>query len=60
MDGYNALVTADQNLFEGQHQAQLEEIFAKRGIVAQSYNGAVMTADDLNRAKKFLEVHNEL
>lgn len=60
MDGYNALVTADNNLFEGAHLAQLEEIFNKRGIVAQSYNGAVLTADDLNQAKKFLQLHNEL
>jgi len=60
MDGYNALVTADENIFIGSNLQQLEEIFSKRGIVAQSYNGAVLTADDLNQAKKFLEVHNEL
>jgi Zn-dependent metalloprotease len=60
IDGYNALVTADKNQFDGKHLEALEQIFANRGIVAESYNGAALTADDLNSAKKFLEVHNEL
>ena len=60
IDGYNALVSADKDNFEGAHLAQLEEIFAKRGIVAESYNGAVMTADDLSQSRKFFQVHNEL
>ncbi len=59
IDGYNALVSADKTLFEGAHLAQLEEVFVKRGIVAQSYNGAVLTEDDLDQAKKFLEVHHD-
>jgi Zn-dependent metalloprotease len=60
MDGYNALVTADNNLFAGKHLKELKEVFERRGIVAASYNGAVLTADDLASAKKFLKLHKEL
>ena len=60
IDGYNALVTADKNLFNGGHLEALEKIFVKRGIVAASYNGAVLTGEDLKRIKKFKEVHGEL
>ena len=59
IDGYNALVTADKNVFEGKHLAELEAVFAKRGIVAASYNGAVLTAEDVKNIKKFNEAHNE-
>lgn len=59
IDGYNALVTADKNVFEGKHLAELEAVFAKRGIVAASYNGAVLTSDDIRTMKKFGEAHNE-
>lgn len=60
IDGYNALVTADNNLFEGKHLAELEEVFVRRGIVAQAYNGAVLTQDDLKRVRNFMEAHKEL
>lgn len=60
IDGYNALVTADKNAFAGKHLKELKSVFEKRGIVAQSYNGAVVSGDDLASAKKFMEVHNEL
>ncbi|MDD2999478.1 MAG: M36 family metallopeptidase, partial [Candidatus Riflebacteria bacterium] len=59
IDAYNALVTADKNVFEGKHLAELEAVFAKRGIVAASYNGAVLTAVDVKNIKKFNEAHNE-
>jgi len=59
IDAYNALVTADKNVFEGKHLEELEKIFVKRGIVAAAYNGAVLTASDLRSIKKFNEVHNE-
>ncbi|HNW11709.1 MAG TPA: M36 family metallopeptidase, partial [Candidatus Rifleibacterium sp.] len=59
IDAYNALVTADKNVFEGKHLEALEKVFVKRGIVAAAYNGAVLTASDLRSIKKFNEVHNE-
>ncbi len=59
MDGYNALVTADKNLFEGKYQQDLEKIMAKRGIVAESYNGAVLTASDIKDLRAFMAVHGE-
>lgn len=59
IDGYNALVTADKNLFEGKHLEALQKVFSSRGIVAASYNGAVLTGDEIRDIKKFNEVHNE-
>lgn len=59
IDAYNALVTADKNVFEGKHLEALENVFVKRGIVAAAYNGAVLTGDDIRGIKKFGEVHNE-
>lgn len=59
MDAYNALVTADKNLFDGQHLQEIEKTFANRGIVPESYNGSVLTAADLNRFRIFMEVHKE-
>ncbi|GAB4269936.1 MAG: M4 family metallopeptidase [Candidatus Rifleibacteriota bacterium] len=60
IDGYNALVTADKNVFDGKHLEALKNVFVNRGIVAENYNGAVLTKDDLNKAKKFMKAHNEL
>jgi Zn-dependent metalloprotease len=59
IDAYNALVTADKNVFAGKHLNELEQVMMKRGVVAASYNGAVMTAEDLKTMKRFMEVHNE-
>lgn len=59
LDGYNALVTADQNVFGGANRDALEKIMQKRGIIAASYNGAAMTRKDIQRLKLFREVHAE-
>ncbi|MGM0600285.1 MAG: M36 family metallopeptidase [Candidatus Rifleibacteriota bacterium] len=60
IDGYNAIVTADKNLFDGKNIQAIDEVFAKRGIIAENYNGAVLTESDLNKTKKFFKLHNEL
>ena len=60
IDGYNALITADENEFGGKHLEALAKVMQKRGIIAANYNGAVLTKKDLSRTKKFLAVHGEL
>ncbi len=60
MDAYNALIAADAEEFGGKNAEALHKVMAGRGIGAASYNGAVLTADDLGSMKKFMEVHNEL
>lgn len=59
IDGYNAIVTADKDHFEGKNIAEIDKVFVKRGIVASSYNGAVLTADDIREIRQFNEAHNE-
>lgn len=59
IDAYNALVTADNNEFNGKHLEQLQSVFVKRGIVAKNYNGAVLTANEIKTIKKFRESHLE-
>ncbi|MBU1106751.1 MAG: M36 family metallopeptidase, partial [Candidatus Riflebacteria bacterium] len=59
IDGYNAIVTADKDFFEGKNIAQIDKVFAKRGIIASNYNGAVLTAEDLKEIRLFNEAHNE-
>lgn len=59
IDGYNALVTADKNLFDGKYFADLEKVMMKRGVVAANYNGAVLTTADIKDMKRFMEAHNE-
>jgi Zn-dependent metalloprotease len=59
IDGFNALITADKNLYDGKYQKELQAVFTKRGIVAKSYGGIVLTANELKTIKKFRESHNE-
>jgi Zn-dependent metalloprotease len=59
IDGYNAIVTADNDYFEGKHKAEIDKVFADRGIIAENYNGAVLTAKDLRNIMRFNAVHNE-
>jgi len=59
IDGYNGIVTADKNIFDGANIEKIDEVFARRGIVAANYNGAVLTAEDLKQMRNFHEAHNE-
>ncbi|PKL46103.1 MAG: hypothetical protein CVV42_17620 [Candidatus Riflebacteria bacterium HGW-Riflebacteria-2] len=59
IDGYNAIITADKTLNEGKNIEAIDKVFADRGIVAASYNGAVLTASDIRRISQFKEAHNE-
>jgi Zn-dependent metalloprotease len=60
MDGFNALITADKNLFDGENKEAITRVCENRGVVAKSYNGAVLTADDLNNKARFLKLHKEM
>ena len=59
IDGYNAIVTSDKDFFEGKNLAEINKVFAKRGVIASSYNGAVLTAEDIKEIRLFNEAHNE-
>ena len=59
LDGYNSMITADENLFAGKYSKKIYEIFKKRGITADAYNGAAMTRQQVVSARKFREAHKE-
>jgi hypothetical protein len=59
IDGYNAIITADKTLNEGKNIEAIDKVFAARGIIAASYNGAVLTRADIKKIGQFKEAHNE-
>lgn len=59
MDGYNALVMADKDLYNGKNLKVIEKIMNNRGITPENYFGAVITGDELSSMHRFLEVHRE-
>jgi zinc metalloprotease ZmpB len=59
IDGYNALVVADKNVFDGANAEALAEVMKKRGVIASSYKGTVLDKSDIQRIKAFREAHEE-
>jgi len=59
IDGMNAILTADKNLFEGKNSDKIREVFKKRGISTQTSEGAIVDGTDIKRMKLFRNVHEK-
>ncbi len=59
LDGFNALITADKDLFQGKYQKDLHKIFSNRGIVTSSYNGIALTGNEHKTIKRFKDSHEK-
>ncbi|MFZ2956690.1 MAG: M36 family metallopeptidase [Candidatus Ozemobacteraceae bacterium] len=58
IDGYNAIMTADENTFAGAHAQAIIKVFQNRGIEKASVEG-VFDSSDLKMMATFDRVHND-
>jgi len=59
VDGMNAIITADGNLFGGRNKAKIIEVFQKRGISSATTEGRLLTSDDIKRTRLFRDVQEK-
>ncbi|MFZ2956023.1 MAG: M36 family metallopeptidase [Candidatus Ozemobacteraceae bacterium] len=59
MDGYNALLVADANLFSGKYKSAISGVMSHRGIRASSFRGAVLDTQDLRVMRAFRSIHGK-
>lgn len=58
IDGFNAIMTSDKNVFEGKNADKIREVFNKRGVT-KAGDPTVLTGDQLKSARLFSDVHGE-
>ncbi len=59
MDGFNALISADKDNFNGKYAKRLSAIFTERGITPEAYKGAVLTNRQVREIRNFNEIYNK-
>ena len=59
LDGFNAILTADTNLFQGQYKEKITEVFKARGIGKSTPTGTVIDGSDVQTIKRFRGAHGE-
>ena len=60
MDGFNAIILADEDLFAGKNHDLIGRVFSLRGINAKNTQGSTLDQDSLKLMLKNLEVHDDL
>ncbi|MFZ2961235.1 MAG: M36 family metallopeptidase [Candidatus Ozemobacteraceae bacterium] len=59
VDGLNAILVADTNVFQGKYKLQILEVFGKKGIGASSPSATVLRENQLRTMRTFRSVHGE-
>lgn len=58
IDGLNAILTADKNVFQSANQETILKVFKNRGISTATTAGTVISNQDLNKVRMFNSVHS--
>ncbi|MBF0410677.1 MAG: M36 family metallopeptidase [Candidatus Riflebacteria bacterium] len=56
-DGFIALITADENLYNGKNKAVITSVMNRRGVRASAYRGAVLDKNNLRTIQTFRNIH---
>ena len=59
LDGANAILTADKNLFGSKNTEKIREVFNKRGVNKSAGDDVIIDGQQLKSARLFREVHGE-